>query len=421
MSVTAPGQIVGTAILKRLLRSFTAATGMRVTIFGKNSEPIIGIEDYAYHCHFCQLVNSVAEGAARCRETHRRACSAVNQGLLDPYIFFCHAGLVHWAAPIKRQDEILATMVCGQTVMWELDDRAVEEIFSRVADLGLPPPELRAAIKKLRVLPARQVQEAAELLKRLAARAATAGSEFRRPHQEEPFSGLALWDWLVEMAPWQQGDNYQMELESELVNRVRLGDRLGAETVLERLLGNILFNNMGRAEIIKYRLLELMALFSRAAAAGGARPEEILSLSATSMQKLMSLSLEESLLWLIEILDECIDRIYQARETRQTPPVEKAVAFINANYGRSISLEDVALVVNLSPAHLSRLFKKEMGRTVIEYLTLVRLEVAKRLLREGKTIEEVAAAVGFNEATYFSRVFKREVGVPPGIFRDQSA
>ncbi|MGI9861044.1 AraC family transcriptional regulator [Moorella naiadis] len=205
------------------------------------------------------------------------------------------------------------------------------------------------------------------------------------------------------------------------MNRVRLGDRLGAETVLERLLGNILFNNLGRAEIIRYRLLELMALLSRAAAAGGARPEEILSLSATSIQRLMSLSLEESLPWLVEILDECIDRIYRARETRQTPSVEKAVAFINTNYGRSLSLEDVAQEVNLSPAHLSRLFKKEMGRTVIEYLTLVRLEAAKRLLREGKTIEEVATAAGFNEATYFSRVFKREVGVPPGVFRNRSA
>ncbi|MGI9861043.1 PocR ligand-binding domain-containing protein [Moorella naiadis] len=203
MAVTVPGQMVNTAILKRLLRSFTAATGMGVTIFGVNSNPIIGIEDYAYHCHFCQLVNSVAEGAARCRETHRRACRAANQGLLDPYIFFCHAGLVHWAAPIKHQNEILGTMVCGQAVMWELDDQAVKEIFSRVADLGLPTLELQAAIKKLRVLPARQVQEAAELLKRLAARAVDVGPKMlRRQDQEEPFSGLALWDWLVQLAPW---------------------------------------------------------------------------------------------------------------------------------------------------------------------------------------------------------------------------
>lgn len=217
MAVVAPGQLVDTALLKRLLRSFTAATGMRVTIFGTSSNPIMSIEDYAYHCHFCQLVNSVAEGAARCRETHRRACQAVGQGLLDPYIFFCHAGLVHWAAPIKLQGEVLATMVCGQTVMWELDAQAVEEIFGRVADLGLPPSEVRAAIKKLRVVPARQVQQAAELLKRLAARAARAGLEtFRQQEQEEPFSGSSLWDWLVAMAPWQQDDGYQLALESEL-------------------------------------------------------------------------------------------------------------------------------------------------------------------------------------------------------------
>ncbi|MBE3571712.1 MAG: PocR ligand-binding domain-containing protein [Moorella humiferrea] len=404
--------------LKRLLGSFTEATGMRAVILDSSLEPIIGVEDYNYHCHFCQLVNSVTEGMERCRETYRRALRAVE--LLDPCILFCHAGLVHWAAPLKCEGQIVGIIICGQVTMWPMDDAAVKEIFNRVADLGLPSRELRAAIQKLRFISARQVQQGAELLKKLAARIAANSMELTVKNEiATSFKGPSLWEWLVERAPWEEDNSYQLELEDELAMRVRLGDRLGAETILENLLGSILFTNIGRAEIIKFRLLELLTILSRAAVAGGARPEEILNLSAISMQKIATLSLEESFIWLLRTLDEFMDRIYHTGERRQTPPVEKVVAYINAHYRESISLEDIAAIVGLSPAHLSRLFKREMGRTVIEYLTLVRIEAAKRMLREGKTLEEVAAATGFSEVTYFSRVFKRETGVTPGTYRSR--
>lgn len=413
-------QLADPAVLKRLLSSFTEATGLRAVILDTALEPVIGVEDYTYHCRFCQLVNSVSEGAERCRETYRHACRLVE--LIDPCIFFCHAGLVYWAAPIKLTERVLGTIICGQAVMWQLDELAIQDIFNRVTDLGLPPREVKDAIQKLRIVPARQVQQGAELLKKLAARVAASSLEATGKQEKGgPLKRPSLWDWLVERAPWEQGNGYQLHLENELAMKVRLGDRLGAETILENLLGNILFTNIGRAEIIKYRLLELLAVLSRAAAAGGAKPEEILNLSAASMQKISILSLEESFLWVLRTLDEFMDRIYRARERRQTPPVEKAVAYINAHYRQSISLEDIAAFVDLSPAHLSRLFKKEMGRTVIEYLTLVRIEAAKRMLRLGKTIEEVATATGFSEVTYFSRVFKREVGVTPGTYRNRFA
>lgn len=390
---------------------------MRATIFDSNNEPIFGVEDYAYHCQFCQLVNSVAEGAGRCRDSYRRACESI--GLIEPYIFFCHAGLVNWALSFKLDENSWGTIICGQAFMWPLDELASREIFNQVADLRLPPQELKKAIRKIRFVPARQVQKAAELLKKLAVRATAAGLEHSKS-QDNGGSLPLLWEWLAEMAPWKQGRGYQLEEENELAARVRLGDRLGAETILEKLLGNILFTNIGRPEIIKYRLLELLTILSRAAVAGGAEAEEILGLSAANMQKVAKMSLEESLISTVKALENFIDCIYKARESRQTPPIEKAVAYINNNYARSISLEDIAAVVGLSPAYLSRLFKKEMGRTVTDYLTLVRIEAAKRMLLGGKaTIEEIAVATGFNEATYFSRVFKREVGVSPGVFRSR--
>ncbi|SMB99068.1 two-component system, response regulator YesN [Thermanaeromonas toyohensis ToBE] len=425
-------------LVQRLLRSFTEATGVRAAVFNAEGEPWLEVEDYHYHSPFCQMVNSVSEGNERCRETHIKACRQA-YGLCDPYIFFCHAGLVHWAVPILVGDQVKAVIICGQVLMWELDDLAIEEILRKVKDLELPEEELKEAILRIQVVSPRKVQGAVELLKLVARHIATSalpipslasnnnippadpsrGCRFPAVKSEQ-ITGGSLWSWLVEAQPWRQGDSYQLEKEQALITKVRLGDREGAETVLEELLGNILFVGINRAETIKFRLLELLALLSRAALAGGATAEEILELSMKYMEGLSKLSLEESILWIFQALEDFINSTCaRSGKTRiSSPYIKQAIAYINKNFSRNIGVEDVARAVGISPAHLSRLFKQELGRTVIEYLTLVRLEQAKLLLRKGDlTLEEISRRVGYNDVAYFSRVFKREVGVTPGIFR----
>lgn len=437
-------------LIQRLLRAFTEATGVRAAIFNAEGEPWLEVEDYHYNSPFCQLVNSVPEGNERCRETHIRACRQA-YGLCDPYIFFCHAGLVHWAVPILVREQVKAVIICGQVLMWELDDLATEEILGKVKELELPEEELKEAILRIQVVSPRKVQGAVELLKLVAKHIAssafyiapltstsisqaTSDINFKQQveEREDPFracnrlgtkseeiTGGSLWSWLVEVQPWQQGDSYQLEKEQALITKVRLGDREGAETILEELLGNILFVGINRAETIKFRLLELLALLSRAALAGGAEAEEILELNMRYMEGLSKLSLEESILWIFRALEDFINSTCAGRATRVSSPyIKQAIAYINKNFSHNIGVEDIARAVGISPAHLSRLFKQEVGRTVIEYLTLVRLEQAKLLLRKGDlTLEEISRRVGYNDVAYFSRVFKREVGVTPGIFR----
>ena len=71
-------------------------------------------------------------------------------------------------------------------------------------------------------------------------------------------------------------------------------------------------------------------------------------------------------------------------------------------------------MVYLSPSYLSRIFKKETGYTINEYLIQVRIEKAKRLLhRKDLRVTDVADAVGFDDQSYFTKVFRRMVGTTP--------
>jgi len=98
--------------------------------------------------------------------------------------------------------------------------------------------------------------------------------------------------------------------------------------------------------------------------------------------------------------------------------ISKATNYIKANYNKNINLKNIAENVNLNPAYLSSLFKKELGINFIDYLNGLRVEKARELLLETNLMTyEIAENVGFSEETYFSKVFKSVVGTSPTEFR----
>lgn len=96
-----------------------------------------------------------------------------------------------------------------------------------------------------------------------------------------------------------------------------------------------------------------------------------------------------------------------------SPKIREAVQCIRRHYSQNISLPDVAEKIGISPAHLSRQFKKESGSSFVDFLTSYRLEVAKKLICDGMELKEVSAQVGFSGYNYFLRVFKKKTGSTP--------
>lgn len=96
-----------------------------------------------------------------------------------------------------------------------------------------------------------------------------------------------------------------------------------------------------------------------------------------------------------------------------------ACAYIDENYMHSVSLEQAAAHVFLSPVYFSRLFKEVKDETFIHYLIGRRLEKACRLLREGgDTVAEICAAVGYQNVKYFYHLFARRMGCTPTEYRE---
>ena len=110
--------------------------------------------------------------------------------------------------------------------------------------------------------------------------------------------------------------------------------------------------------------------------------------------------------------------------SRPKPPDEKhstileavwtAVEYMKQNLGRKLTVEQIAASAGFSKYYFLRLFKDRTGYTVTQYLNLLRCDRARQLLRSGCTVKETAALCGFENSSYFIKVFKTQTGISPG-------
>ncbi len=98
--------------------------------------------------------------------------------------------------------------------------------------------------------------------------------------------------------------------------------------------------------------------------------------------------------------------------------VAKAQRYVEAHLSEKISATEVARLCGVSPFHFSRLFKRAMGTTFIEYVVLTRIYRAKQLLRDARaSITAVSYEVGFSDVSYFGKVFRRCEGISPSEYQ----
>ncbi len=119
-----------------------------------------------------------------------------------------------------------------------------------------------------------------------------------------------------------------------------------------------------------------------------------------------------------------ISRLLHGEEPVPEPTsaiAKRTVAYLNANYAANVTRWKLAEAVNASEDYVSRVFHRELGLTPWEYLTRLRVQHAKELLRaSSRSVASVAEAVGFSDQAYFSRVFKKAAGTTPQAYRESS-
>lgn len=111
-------------------------------------------------------------------------------------------------------------------------------------------------------------------------------------------------------------------------------------------------------------------------------------------------------------LDEAFDSGYSQH-------VRRILAYVHSHYRTDISLDQLADQMGLHPNYISSLFKKEVGDTLINYLSSLRIREAQKLLQDQRdlSVNAVGRLVGYENRHYFAKVFKKHTGISPGAYR----
>ena len=130
-------------------------------------------------------------------------------------------------------------------------------------------------------------------------------------------------------------------------------------------------------------------------------------------------SVEDIAYWLSQIMVRFTDLVFTLKGVKHAVVIQKARQFIARRYAEKITLDDVAAAVFLSPAYFSKVFNEEMGVSFTGYLNGVRIDRSRELLRNSTvSLVDIAGLVGFDDQSYFTKVFKKMTGLSPGRYRD---
>jgi len=211
------------------------------------------------------------------------------------------------------------------------------------------------------------------------------------------------------------------EVVDKIFNRIRIGDAGGASplvseycTVLQQQYGNDLNK-------VKNALFELLVNVRNLTTEIDAVYQNVEYNNAFAV-----LSGENDMQNIEQFVQkrcsECAADILKVLASKENPIIEEVCLYIDKNMSKDISLESAAAAVHVSPFYLSKLFKEEKGENFVAYITDMRLDKARDLLKESRaSVKEVSIAVGYNDQNYFSRIFRSKFGMPPTEFRDISA
>lgn len=125
---------------------------------------------------------------------------------------------------------------------------------------------------------------------------------------------------------------------------------------------------------------------------------------------------------LFELINTAIENVRSMQKTESIVHSQKDVIkdYIDRNYKKDISAKDVAGILGYSDVYFSKVFKQLFDDNFINYLTKIRIDRAKVLLKDVSfNIKEIGKSVGYADSNYFTKVFKRSIGISPSEYRNR--
>ncbi|MCL2600105.1 MAG: AraC family transcriptional regulator [Treponema sp.] len=385
-------------------------------------------------CSLCRRYHSNRQdfplSDSPCSSIHRDAVrKAIRLG--SSYIYSCSVGFYFWTSPFFSMERFAGAFISSGALALE-KEQVLDKVF-RTCKGDVSRAEIAGHLECLPEKSIVDIEALAQLL------------TICTDHISRRDAYRGMW---VEHAGGEledQDGNYWgclpkgylpdfIDKERMLLANLRRGDSVEAQNIARELLGdicNVLNVSMGGSagslaggrtggnfDYLKLKTMEMVVLLSRSGATEE-KNEMLVEASGHYLKRIKdSKTVNEVVDNFCLIVERMAGKLFSFQGIRHASALRKAERFIWENYTRKVSLKEIADVSNLSAPYFSTIFKDEMGENLSDYLNRLRVEKATAMLRETDLrISEISAACGFEDQSWFSKIFKNHTGISPCKYR----
>jgi two-component system, response regulator YesN len=373
-------------------------------------------------CGLCRVLSSSPRRKTVCRGHNR---TAVQESLRwgEPYISVCPFGLITFAVPILPGGRLSAGLVSGFAILPQMQEDIRQEVLGRIRGQGVRLRAGRSGRLPLRVVSSEQLRSSASLLFDLASRAGMNDPSLMRESREKTIQQFTIANYLADAREGKHDLVASLvKMQSEIIEKVVLGDLSGSREIVNRFLGVIFLESSMNFDMLKVRLLEFIVIISRAAIEKGISAEGLLGPRYSYLTDLNSATGFDELCWKVtKILENFNTAVSEEMRRKGWAHLAKMKDYVNRNFTSRITAEAVAAAAELSVSRAQHLFRQESGTTLAGYVMQRRIAYAKYLLRTtADNIAEIATECGFFDQSHFTRTFGRLEGLSPLKYRTRS-
>lgn len=407
--------------LKEILDAFTTTTNLMANIVDTEGRSIFSKNDVKKCSKFCRIIYGLENGVNRCQSAYKRA--GKQAALFNkPYIFRCPSGLIEWAAPIKVNNEHIGTIICGQILMWEPEEFFWIELREMNKDITSDFQKLFKAVDELPVISGPQVQAAAYLLYVVANYIMEAG--WKNYDQAKEFTNLSsayyaeIENRKHEKQPDHETSEYSLIDENEIMVKLQ-GKEKKAKEYLQTVIAKFRYESDNNLVIMRSKMVELLVILWRITNRMGMDHVYFSDINNKYLPQIFQItSIDHLSELMLEAVDDYVLGINKNSDESLGTSINAMMQYIEMNYAHDLSLEEITEAACLSPSYAGRIFKENTGMSIMTCVLKIRVKKAKKfLINPHYQIEEIAKNVGYSDASYFTKVFKKFEGITPTEFR----
>lgn len=404
--------------LETSVGAFSRITGVPVTYYD-NSGAII--KEYSPEKKICRKFKIYSRSNSRCRSLLNFAGS-FSSGLGEPYIFFCRAGLSNMAFPLIENGSVTGYYIAGPFVMKKLRSSSIANFVQMNSINDDELEDILDFAGNLPVFTIEEISSLAVLFYNSIVPPASSSNDYL--NAKKKFNDQVTLGAMIRQSKKDRlSSAFPAELTDDLINAIATGKTLQAEKISQGILERLYVICLGDLDEIKTMTLWITATIIKNFSGGekssfGEFSEMDMDIINRINEASTSDELSDTFCGLIKrISSDLVSSVYHG----SSPLIARSLRYIKSNYTRKIKLADISTELHVNPSYFSALFSQEMGKTFTDYILDLRIGKAKDLLKNtNMDILDISASAGFENQSYFTKIFRKRTGLTPRQYRQDT-